>query len=123
VKVQEEFMSDKVLMAGNMALAAISVLLAGRVMLRRTQQTSTKAACLCISFMWAGQAIKFLEEACGLDRRPIGQTRGMTQVAQPWPVQGFASAASYGMVSIMITVGERFCFSCGPAQSRLACSC
>ncbi|KAJ1474504.1 hypothetical protein T484DRAFT_1751575 [Baffinella frigidus] len=91
------------MMAGSAVLGTIALLLAGRVLFGRTQTTSTKAACLCISFIWAGQAIKFLETTCGIDSTRVAA--GSEQ--KPWPAQGFLSALCYGLVSGVLTVSHQ----------------
>jgi len=104
VQVQEGFMADQHLMGGSAVLGTIALMLAGRVLFGRTQTTSTKAACLCISFMWAGQAIKYLELTCGIDNTRVSAGDAAATERKPWPAQGFLAALCYGLVSVFLTV-------------------
>ena len=104
VQVQEGFMADQHLMGGSAVLGTIALMLAGRVLFGRTQTTSTKAACLCISFMWAGQAIKYLELTCGIDNTRVSAGDAAATERKPWPAQGFLAALCYGLISVFLTV-------------------
>ncbi|KAJ1469432.1 hypothetical protein T484DRAFT_1851796 [Baffinella frigidus] len=82
-----------------------------------------KAACLCLAFLWAGQALQFSEATrpVSLDAAAAARDGAFRQPGGGggWPAEGLLSALSCGVVGAFLTVRPPLPARCPPSLSLI----